>query len=301
MRLRSQLGFLALLAGCALSCAVSASAGMAIYSNIPATLPTDFDFPLQYTSIGFEAYAASEFGGIIHPDYTAGNLITSATVGLSNWAYQGKYPGYGDNTGYDVPLTLTLYDVNDDGTVGAIFATAAVDAHILWRTGTTGCQSSDGSNDGYQLNGAGQCYGGDVQLVSFSFDDVEGPADFIYGLSFDTMRYGATPTSIDGPYDSLNLGLSLNAPTAGTNPAFASNSPYYDSVYWNTANAGNLSAQTAQAGFFSQDSGAVSADVGSAIVEFDAIPSPEPATSGLMGAGLLALAFAIRSRFRLQN
>lgn len=299
-----------------------------IYSNIPTPLPADFITPDNNTSIGFEAYGASEFGGIVQPDLTNGSVITSATVVLSNWAYESLYNsyvtatptisdpsnpnggdpnanGYGANSlGYYVPLTLSLYNVNSDGSVGSVIATDDIDAFIDWRPPSNGCLSPDGSNDGYQIGGTGTCYGGDAQAVQFSFDaPVSG--DFIYGLSFDTQDYGSDPTGVDGPYDSLNLALTLDEPSTGVNPALdgcADGPPeslpstdYCDSAYW--ANSTGLTGSGTTA--FAQDTGWISGGYGSAVVEFDATSAPEPGTLCMIGFGLVGLAFVARRKVQL--
>ena len=76
--------------------AISLSASTA-YSNIPAALPPDFP-----ESVSYEGLEASEFGGIVQPDFTNGNNITSATVAITNWAPKAAYPGFGDDAGYQI-------------------------------------------------------------------------------------------------------------------------------------------------------------------------------------------------------
>ena len=127
------------------TCAISLSASTA-YSNIPATLPPDFP-----ESVAYEGLQASEFGGIVQPDFTNGNSITAATVAVTNWAVKASYPGFGDDAGYQIPLTLTLYNVNANGSVGSTIASSTTNAHIAWRRPSTGCLTPDGTLDGYQI------------------------------------------------------------------------------------------------------------------------------------------------------
>ena len=116
--------------------------------------------------------------------------------------------------------------MNPNGSVGSTIASSTTNAHILWRPPSTGCLTPDGTLDGYQIGGIGACYQGDSQLVVFAFGAIRTPARFIYGLSFSTTDFGAIPTHVNGPYDGLNFGLTLAAPSVGINPALDTGSPF---------------------------------------------------------------------------
>ena len=283
LRITVQFCSVILLAG---FCVVSASAAGVIYSDLTGTPSAGLG------SLGFEAYGAAEFGGIVQPDYTNGSVVTGATVQMVNYAchftcatsFAGSngYTGFGNATGYNAKLTLSLYNVDPvTGQVGSLIQSDAITTLIDWATNSPL-----------------------VQAATFTFAaPVSG--DFIYGLSFNTQDYGASPTGLAGPYNSLNVGLTLDLPTTGTNPALinVSGDPasipstnYYDSAYWNNQNGLWLSGGIQ--GVFSQDSQWVSAGWGSGVIAFDATNSPEPATFGLIGFGLLALAVAARKKAR---
>jgi hypothetical protein len=74
------------------------------------------------------------------------------------------------------------------------------------------------------------------QVVTFSLGGLSVPAQFIYGLAFNTTDYGADPTGIAGPYDSLNFGL-IGDGVDPVTPSVGSDL-VANSAYWNTSYAG---------------------------------------------------------------
>jgi uncharacterized protein (TIGR03437 family) len=87
---------------------------------------------------------------------------------------------------------------------------------------------------------------------------------------------------VNGPYDGLNFGLTLAAPSVGTNPALDTSGAFYDTAYWNTA---NQSLTDGQVGVFSQDTGWITGQYGSGLIEFDtatATPTPSITSGGVV-------------------
>jgi hypothetical protein len=242
-----------------------------IYSNIPGSLPSDWDHSQSYS-----AWEISELGARVNPNPGATGL-TSATVGVSNWTTD---PGNAGAT-LDVAMTLNLYNVGALGAVGSQFATDTVTAHIAWRP------ADDNTNC---ANGAGQylaadltCESGQASYVNFTFTGVSLPTDFIYGLSF----------AATGPAAGLNFGFTLDSPSAGT--TFNN-----DVLYVNTTNPNTLGAGGGTLGQFGPNSGwQSSGNAGTPVIQFDAVnETPEPATFGLIGIGLLAAAIGLRKKAR---
>jgi hypothetical protein len=254
--------------------AFAANATSVLYSNLPSPLP------YNSWSHAFEATSSTEFGGLINLA-TAGDDLTGATVLMSNWAPKSLWTSYGDTSGYNVPLTLNIYNVGAGDTVGSLLATDTVDAFIRWKPEATGCDLEDGYNPG-----DGGCYHGFITPVSFKFNYEQLPGQVIFGLSFNTTDYGNPPTHVAGPYDSLNFALSTSSPTAGSNPL-------PDSAYVNTTWAGFYSDGGAGGvGTFRQDTGW--SEVGTGAIQLTG--TPEPTTCILLGGGLLAMSLIRRRR-----
>jgi hypothetical protein len=251
-----------------------------IYNNIPSPLPPNL------ASQAYEATSSYEFGGLIQ--FAGGSLtysLTSATVAMSDWALLSDWlwevNGRTITTaGFDVPLTLNLYHVGTSDTVGTFIDSDTVTAFIPWRPEpSAGCGTAWRASNGI-------CYNGSLSTVTFDLTGITVPNEVIYGLSFNTTDYGIPPTGVAGPYDSLNFALSANQPSVGSNPL-------PDTAYWETSYAGFYADGGAGGvGTFREDTNWTPY---SGAIEFTTT-TPEPASFGLIGLGLLGLGLAARRR-----
>jgi hypothetical protein len=262
----------------------SASADV-IYSTFPATLPPN------EPSLGYEANSTAEFGDEISFDGTDRDLST-VTLALSNWAYESEWETVGKSTGFDVPMTLNIYNVGAGDTVGSLLATQTVTAFVPWRPEPTPSTCAAGSNNDY-LGSDGQCYAGSLSQVTFDFTGTLVPDNVIYGLAYNTTDHGYDPTGVAGPVESLNFALSSDPPAVGSNPL-------PDDAYWNTSVASFYAdGGTAGVGTFRQDQ---DWSPYSGMIEFNAVSSvPEPNQFLVTGLLLAGLAFAGYKRRRLQS
>lgn len=272
----------------------------AVYNDIPAGAyaPGAPDFS---NSVPFAEDEVSEFGALVQATGAGG--VNFAQVALSNWGTAAQYATYiaanpvscgpagctGANaTGFYTDVTLSLYNTGassvDPSTgdtiyaVGSQFATVTADEFINWRPAST--PGDNVCTDG--LVGFGpnsQC--GSPQVVGLPLATSLPSTPFIYGVSFATDSLG------DEPSDSLNLGLNPNAPTTGTNPQ--PDTAYYNALCTSILDPVACTSSAGSSGFVA-DTGWGS--IGQSAVSF----SPEPATFGLIGLGLLGFGFVARKK-----
>ena len=237
----------------AFALSVSAANATVIFDNTPSPLPGNVP------SLGYEATQTTEFGNAIT---FAGSdrSLRNVQIVMSDWASQSDWPGVGDATGYDHPITLNFYNPGSGTSVGSLIASRTETVHVPWHT----------------ANG----FNGVAFPVSFDFTNVIVPNTVVFGLSYNTADYGTPPIGVAGPYNSLNYGLADVAPTVGTdvNP---------DDAYWNTSTAANYTdGGTAGVGIFRQDTNWTPY---AAIIQVNAAAVPEPASLAIFGLGSLTL------------
>ena len=97
-----------------------------IYNSIPAPLPGNVP------SLGYQATQTSEFGDLI--SFAAGpRSLTDVTLVMSDWATESTYEAVGTSAGFNVPLTLNLYDVGPGNSVGSVISSQTINAFVPWR------------------------------------------------------------------------------------------------------------------------------------------------------------------------
>ena len=201
----------------------------AIYDSIPSPQPSNLP------SLGYQATQTAEFGDDIA--FAAGTrALQSVNVYMSSWACENwatadalctTTPG----ATFTHPITLNFYAVTHDGggapVLGAQLATFTQTFTIPYRpSADTTCPNGTGWR-----NAAGSCFNGFGVVITFALNGFVVPDEIVYGIAYNTNTWGAQPLGVNGPFESLNVGLAPN-PGVGTdvNP---------DLVFWNTQTAGN--------------------------------------------------------------
>lgn len=201
--------------------------GEVIYDAISSVLPSN------YGSLGFEATSTSALGDKISFAAGTGRNLKQVAVTLSSWACES-----GDWTTQCVttpgatfthPLTFNIYSVAADGTAGTLLGSRTQTFTIPYRP------SADPTCVGGQAwrDTDGACWNGYNYVVVFDFTGVTVPDTIIYSVAYDTQHYGASPTGVNGAYDSLNVGLNdeTSAPYVGIDLNT-------DELYWDTTYPG---------------------------------------------------------------
>jgi hypothetical protein len=257
----------------------AAIADTVVYRNLPGTLPPNVP------SLGYQATGVAEFGDLIDFSGSPERYLTSATVLLSNWTYESQWGTGGP--GYLQSLQLNIYNVDySSGTPqpGTLITSVAQTALIPWRP-----EPNALCTDSKWLAADNNCYSGFAFTVDFDLQRTLVPGEIIYGLAFNTQTYGSAPYGVDGPYNSLNFGVSTTGPSIGSRPF--PDTAYVSSVYPGIYTDNGLGG----IGFLRQDT---NWSPYSAAVSFTAT-TPEPGTAGLIiGAAMMLWGYRSRRAVR---
>ncbi len=204
-----------------------------VYDSIPAVLPGNVP------SMGFQATQTNEIGDLVR--LAPGPRVASSfSVVMSSWACE---TGSGDTcvttpgSTFSHDITLTLYAVDHTGPTpepGAPLLTDTETFAIPFRP-TADLVNCLGDTTFWPWWDGSTCFNGFANLISF---DISGsntvlPSEVIWGIAFNTQSWGAVPIGVDGPYNSLNVGVEtfVGEPSEGTDT-----DP--EGLVWNTETAG---------------------------------------------------------------
>ena len=225
----------------------SAATVSTVYSNIPITLPGNLP------SFAFEARSASEFGGLVELA-TGARTNPVVTVTMSSWGCQSGGWSTGNcvttpGAGFSEPITLNIYAVNADNSVGNLLASDTQTFKIPYRPSAAGssvCSGTDeyGSNARKWSDGTA-CYDDLEHNISWDLggQSVTLPDQVIVSVMYNTSDWGYQPIGGAAPchsgpggdvcgYDSLNVALVTTHPLVGIDPLPAS---AYVSSFWTGA------------------------------------------------------------------
>ncbi len=225
----------------------------AMYSSVPDS------FPGSFPSLGYEATSTDEAGD--HIAFSgADRALTSVTLSLTDWACENDFDyvagswvpnrdGYAGEaclstlgSGFEHPITLNIYEVDNSGpepAVGALITSKTDTFFIPYRPSWDGANcTADGETPETDVPFGGkwydpvlgQCVHGYAFTIEFDFsnDGIVLPDEVIFGVEYNTAHHGHTPIGVNGPYNSLNLSLDTSEPTVGTNVE-------PDTVFWDTS------------------------------------------------------------------
>ena len=219
------------------------SAGAAtVYNNIPSPLGGN------YPSVSYEATQTAEFGGLV--ELASGDRTNPVvTVTMSSWGCQSG----GSTTGncvttpgavFTLPITLNIYAVNADDSVGDLLASDTQTFKIPYRPSEDDTNCSGGR---WYDSAENHCYNGFAHNISW---DLGGrtlplPDKVIVSVMYDTTHYGYQPIGEAAPcysksggcgYNSLNVAVVPNSPFVGIDPL--PNAAYTSSTWSGAYNDG---------------------------------------------------------------
>ncbi len=183
-------------------------APVTVFDSIPS--PT----PPNVPSEGFECCSNSEVGDQITLSGTARKAV-SATVLMSSWAKHSTYPTL-SAAGFVHPITLNFYsDAAHAAAHNPDLGSFTQNMVLSWRPESDPTCPDTGYGAGWRA-GDGNCYNGYAFPIVFTLSGVTLPNTFIYGIAYNTRSWGYSPLgpTLDGPYNSLNVGLNSTPPIA---------------------------------------------------------------------------------------
>lgn len=192
----------ALLATTALLAGAAAAANAAVvYNNSPKPLPGNLP------SLGFQATSTSEFGGLVEFAGTA-RKQPAVTVVMASWACEfgsGATCATASGATFEQRITLNIYKYNEatKEPEGAPIATTHQTFDIPYRPSESKKCAETGEGKGWGK----ECFLGKTHAITFHPTEVTLPAKAIVAVAYNTESYGAEPTGVEGPYDSLNVAL----------------------------------------------------------------------------------------------
>jgi hypothetical protein len=205
---------------------VLTSATTIVYDAIPNPLPGNM------ASQPFQAQQTFEFGDYIH--LTGMNRqLSIITVTMSDWALYSDYSSdarySGNSVTWSHPITVNVYSnhLGVNGAPDTLLATKTQMSTIPWRPiADPTCPTPTA----WRFD-ATHCYNGFAFNLTFDMSslNITLPNDIIVGFAYNTQSYGVAPIGVNGPYNSLNIGV-VGSATVGTDNNI-------DGVFWNTSTA----------------------------------------------------------------
>jgi hypothetical protein len=157
----------------------------------------------SYQSYGINGKVDKALGDVIQLG-SENRRLESIDVTMVNWAKATDWPllSAQDPKGYYHPLTAIVYGV--DGNTLTLLGQETKTFLIPWRPAAL----DDGGN---------YPFGGIAVAARFDFlEEIDLPEKIIVLVAYNTESSGFEPIGLAGPYDQLNIGLSRNQPSVGS-------------------------------------------------------------------------------------
>lgn len=173
--------------------ASAVGASEVVYDALPSVVPAT-----NHVSLGYQATSTSQFGDLIRLGGT-NRVLDDVTVTLSSWAKWSDYssnPLYsGNSSTFSHPITLNVYSssLGANGAPNTLLATKTQNFDIPYRP------------EVFAFNGIAHNITFDMSSLGVAL-----PNDIIVGVAYNTQSYGASPLTVAGPYNSLNVAIPQN-------------------------------------------------------------------------------------------
>lgn len=179
------------------------------FNNIPEVL--DYNV----ISLGFEANGISSIGDYLLLENNQSTIVYAIEFVFTIGTYFTVNPNYTNPLGFDLPIGLILYSVDNNGTTiipGTQIYTNVTTFLVPWRPEPSlNCTSNRWRDPN------GNCRSAMTVTIVFELGNgINLPGESIYEVYFNTRNHGFDPYGVSGPYDSLNVGSTNVAPSAGT-------------------------------------------------------------------------------------
>src|SRR2546423_6378795 len=207
----------------ALAAGAASAAKTLIYNDIPSPLPGNL------VSQPFQAQQASEFGGQV--EFEPGTWKNpTVKVTMSSWAcvtgtWNEGNCGTPAGSKFAWPITVSLYNVEPDNSVGTLIARASKTFKMPYRPSANFAKCNGANAGKWYSSASNACFNGKAFNISLGLK-ANLPAKVIISVAYNTSNYGAVPQAPQACnskpegcfYDSLNVGLGEEPPTVGTAP-----------------------------------------------------------------------------------
>ena len=235
----------------AVGAGAASAASEPVYNNIPSPLPGNLP------SIGFQATQTSEFGGQV--EFAGTNRknptvkVTMSSFACVTGSWNGGNCGTPAGSKFEWPITISVYEVGGENSVGSLVARASKTFKLPYRPSANYAKCNGANAGKWYSMVSHECFNGKAFSISLGLKVAKLPEKAIIGVAYNTSNYGAEPqhaacqsTEAGCYYDALNVGVreaGEGGPSLGADPAPAD-------AYINSTTAANYCENPGGVGTF---------------------------------------------------